>query len=183
MNRIRPGADCRGVNDELLVIRCQLGEREAFAELVRAWHDPVRGYLRRMLDDDRSDDVAQEVWLAVFRALPRLREPARFAPWLFTIARRAVTDRLRAHYAQPAPPEAEPDDDPADLLLDRITLTEALNTVPPREREVLILFHLQDLSLEDCAEICGVPAGTVKSRLSRARKLLRAQLEEKGYTP
>ncbi|MEU7916285.1 RNA polymerase sigma factor [Microbispora bryophytorum] len=51
------------------------------------------------------------------------------------------------------------------------------------EREILVLFYLQDLSVEDCAQICEIPAGTVKSRLNRARRLLRAHLEEKGYRP
>lgn len=172
------------MNDELLVIRCQLGEREAFAELVRIGHDPVRDYVHRMLDHDRADDVAQEVWLAVFRGLPRLREPTRFAPWLFTIARRAITDRLRAQYAEPIDePVDEFADNPVDLLLDRVALGAAVATLPPREREVVMLYHLRDLSLDDCAAVCGVPAGTVKSRLSRARRLLRVHLEKKGYTP
>src|SRR5262245_17529068 len=89
------------MSDELLVVRCQLGERGALAELVRAWHDPVWTYVRRMLGPADADDVTQEVWLAVVRGLPRLRQPDRFAPWLFTVARRAVTNRLRAEYARP----------------------------------------------------------------------------------
>ncbi|WP_182873415.1 RNA polymerase sigma factor [Microbispora sp. H10670] len=82
------------MTDELLVTRAQLGERAALAQLVARWRMPVWTYVRRMLDAERADDVAQEVWLAVVRGLPRLREPGRFAPWLFTIARRSVTDRL-----------------------------------------------------------------------------------------
>jgi RNA polymerase sigma-70 factor (ECF subfamily) len=171
------------VTDELLVVRCRLGEREAFAELVRTWHDPVWNYVRRMLGPSRADDVAQEVWVAVVRGLPRLREPGRFAPWLFTIARRAVADRLREEYARPEIPleEERASADPADALVDRADLLAGLSGLPVREREVLVLFYLQDLSLEDCAQICGVPAGTVKSRLSRARRVLRDQLTERGY--
>ncbi|WP_436760149.1 RNA polymerase sigma factor [Streptosporangium sp. V21-05] len=177
------------MTDELLVVRCRLGEREAFAELVRAWHDPVWNYVRGMLGPSRADDVAQEVWVAVVRGLPRLREPGRFAPWLFTIARRAVADRLREEYARPEVPaeeeraSADPGDlaDPADALVDRADLLAGLSGLPVREREVLVLFYLQDLSLEDCAQICAVPVGTVKSRLSRARRMLRDRLTERGY--
>jgi RNA polymerase sigma factor (sigma-70 family) len=166
------------MTDELTVIRCQLGERDAFAELVRAWHDPVRAYVWRMLPSADVDDVAQDVWLAVLRGLPRLRQPERFTPWLFTIARRAVTNRLRAEYAraevagdtQPAGP------DPTDRVLDRAEVAAGLAGLPVREREILILFYLHDLSLETCAEICAIPVGTVKSRLSRARRMLRAEL-------
>lgn len=171
------------MTDELLVVRCRLGEREAFAELVRTWHDPVWNYVRRMLGPSRADDVAQEVWVAVVRGLPRLKEPGRFAPWLFTIARRAVADRLREEYARPEIPmeEERASADPADALVDRADLLAGLSGLPVREREVLVLFYLQDLSLEDCAQICAVPVGTVKSRLSRARRMLRDQLTQRGY--
>jgi len=171
------------MSDELLIVRCRLGERAAFAELVRAWHEPVWNYVRRMLGPDRAEDVTQEVWLAVFRGLPRLREPDRFAPWLFTIARRAVVDRLRAEYAQPEEPLADDTAAPdgTDLVVDRSALGDLLAGLPAREREVLILFYLDDLPLQVCAEICAVPVGTVKSRLNRARRLLRAAMTEKGY--
>lgn len=170
------------MTDELLVVRAQLGERDAFAGLVREWHEPVHAFVRRMLGQGAADDVAQEVWLAVVRGLPRLREPARFAPWLFSIARRAVTNRLRTEYARPAVTgEAVEEPDIGTAVVDRAVVTAGLAGVPVLERELLILFYLQDLSLETCAEICGVPVGTVKSRLSRGRRLLRTSLEQKGH--
>ncbi|GAA5082963.1 RNA polymerase sigma-70 factor (ECF subfamily) [Thermocatellispora tengchongensis] len=178
------------MSDELLVVRAQLGERAALAELVARWRVPVWTYVRRMLDAERADDVAQEVWLAVVRGLPRLREPGRFAPWLFTIARRSVTDRLRAEYAEyavreaaePEPPAAEdPVEAMADAVADRADLVDALAALPVPEREILVLFYLEDLPVEECAQICQIPAGTVKSRLNRARRLLREHLEERGH--
>ena len=177
------------MSDELLVVRCQLGERDAFAELVRGWHPAVERYVGRMLGGS-DDDVVQEVWLAVFRGLPRLRRSDRFAPWLFTIARRAVMNRLRDAYARPEPapitdiPDRDrdlPDDDEADGVIDRQLLAGALAALPAREREVLLLFHLEDLPLDACAQVCAVPVGTVKSRLNRARLLLRRELVRKGY--
>ncbi|WP_433220601.1 RNA polymerase sigma factor [Dactylosporangium sp. CS-047395] len=171
------------MTDELLVVRCQLGEREAFAELVRAWHDPVWSYVRRMLPLGAADDVAQEVWVAVIRGLPTLRDPARFTPWLFTIARRTVTNRLREEYARPEPlsDDVTSAEDGFASVLERAEVVAALAALPVREREILILFYLQDLSLETCAEICDVPVGTVKSRLNRARRLLREAFVRKGY--
>ncbi|MFC4534336.1 RNA polymerase sigma factor [Sphaerisporangium dianthi] len=170
------------MSDELLVVRCQLGEREAFAELVRAWHGAIERYVRRMLAGP-DDDVAQEIWLAVFKGLPGLRSPDRFAPWLFTIARRAVTNRLRDAYAQPEPEPMDdlPGPDEAEDVVDRETLGGALAALPVREREVLLLFYLEDLPLDACAQICGVPVGTVKSRLHRARRSLQEELVRKGY--
>lgn len=171
------------MTDELLVVRCQLGEREAFAELVRAWHDPVWTYVRRMLGSADADDVAQEVWLAVVRGLPRLRQPGRFPPWLFSIARRAVMNRLRTEYARPevVGDTERAESDASDVVVDRAELVAGLSGLPIREREVLILFYLQDLSLETCAEICAIPVGTVKSRLSRGRRMLRDELTQKGF--
>ncbi|MFF5085140.1 RNA polymerase sigma factor [Actinoplanes sp. NPDC000266] len=168
-----------------LVVRCQLGEREAFAELVRAWHGAVERYVVKMLSR-ADDDVVQEIWLAVVRGLPRLRQPDRFAPWLFAIARRAVMNRLRQSYASPGtdPLDSLPVDpagDPVPDLLDRELIDGALAALPHREREVLILFYLADQPLDACAQICAVPVGTVKSRLDRARRLLRAELLRKGY--
>jgi RNA polymerase sigma-70 factor (ECF subfamily) len=172
------------MTDELLVIRCQLGEREAFAELVRARHTMVSTYVRRMLGPAEVDDVTQEVWFAVLRGLPRLRQPERFTPWLLTIARRAVANRLRAEYARPellGSDAEQPAADQTEWVADRAAVAAGLAGLPAREREILILFYLQDLSVDTCAEICEVPVGTVKSRLSRARRLLRAELTEKGF--
>ena len=170
------------MSDELLVVRCQLGERNAFVELVRAWHPVVERYVARMLGRS-NDDVVQEIWLAIFKGLPRLRQPDRFTPWLFVIARRAVLNQLRDAYTRPEPEPVDdrPGGDEAERVVNRETLTSALAALPTREREVLMLFYLEDLPLEACAQICAVPVGTIKSRLNRARKLLHHELLRTGY--
>ncbi|WP_075738235.1 RNA polymerase sigma factor [Streptomyces acidiscabies] len=169
----------------LLVVRCQLGEREAFRELVGLWHTPLWRYVRAVAGSGYlADDLVQEAWVAVVRGLPRLRQPERFAPWLFTIARRTVADHLRQAYADTSVVEggAIADDvDPLAAVLTTLEIEAGLGGLPPLEREVLVLFHLQDLSLASCAEVLGVPPGTVKSRLHRARRLLRDVLTERGY--
>ncbi|MGW2325270.1 RNA polymerase sigma factor [Streptomyces sp. NPDC001700] len=181
-----------GRRDGLLVVRCQLGEREAFRELVGLWHAPLWRYVRGMVGSPHlADDLAQEAWVAVVRGLPRLRQPERFAPWLFTIARRAVADHLRQAYRVSETSVSETsveeagavvdDDDSLSGVLTTMQVEAGLNGLPPLEREVLILFHLQDLSLAACAEVLGVPPGTVKSRLHRARRMLRSVLAERGY--
>jgi len=178
------------MSDELLVVRAQLGSRSALEALVARWQRPVWLYVRRMLDAERADDVAQEAWIAVVRALPRLREPDRFAPWLFTIVRRAALNRLRGQYTDrhDLVGDIESDHDrsdggardPVDALVDRAEMVARLGSLPVVEREVLVLHYLEDLSVEDCAQVCGVPAGTIKSRLNRARRMLREHVEEEG---
>lgn len=164
----------------VLVVRCQLGERDALAELVRTWHTQLWNYARRMAGDaETADELTQETWVAVLRGLPKLRTPEKFAPWLFTIARRTLANRLRAQYAH-REPVAEPVPEHEDPL-DRVELLAGLADLPLLEREVLVLFHVHDLSLQECAEVIGVPAGTVKSRLFRARRMLRDAMVERGY--
>lgn len=172
--------------DELLVIRCQLGERAAFEELTERWHPPLWNYLRRVSGaDDAAKDVAQDVWLRVLRGIARLRDGSRLRPWLFGIARRALMDRLRQQYAG----VVDSDIDVADLAADQTTdsleqdiadMEHELERLPVTEREVLTLFYLRELSLAEVAEVLAVPVGTVKSRLYRARRLLRQALDSKG---
>ncbi|MFC4068377.1 RNA polymerase sigma factor [Actinoplanes subglobosus] len=93
--------------DALLVVRAQLGDRQALGELVGRWHLPVWRYVRAMLGDRaRADDVSQEAWARALRALPGLRQPERFAPWLLTIARRSVQATLKPGHDDE--PVAEP---------------------------------------------------------------------------
>ena len=171
--------------DELLVVRCQLGEPEAFDALIARWHRPLWQYIRRMTGrDEEARDLLQEVWVRVIRGIARLRDGSRVRAWLFGIARRTLMDRLRREYA--AIPigdvdvsELAADVEPIDNESDLASLDAALETLPTVEREVLTLFYLRDLSLTELAETLDVPVGTVKSRLFRARKLLRAAMQER----
>jgi RNA polymerase sigma factor (sigma-70 family) len=172
--------------DELLAVRCQLGERGAFDELIARWHEPLWRYLRRLANrDDVAADLVQDTWIRVLRGIVRLREPASLRPWLFGIARRVAMDRLRLKYSRPqaddveldqlaAPPDdLEPESDVAALDL-------AMAALPLAEREALTLFYLRELSIQDMATLLQIPVGTIKSRLFRARQALRSELESTG---
>jgi RNA polymerase sigma factor (sigma-70 family) len=181
-----PGEDARAREDEWLVVRCQLGERPAFDVLVERWHAPLWRYVRQLTpNDDVAQEIAQEVWLRVIRGIRRLRDGAKWRAWLFGIARRVLMDRLRAQYAMPLAAETEVADVPVeDTSVDPEVLSAALHDelakLPLIEREVLTLVYLRELSLGEVADILGVPLGTVKSRLFRARHLLRRELEARG---
>jgi RNA polymerase sigma factor (sigma-70 family) len=165
--------------DAWLAVRCQLGEREAFDLLIDRWHGPLWTYARRLTgSDDAAHDVVQEAWLRILRALPQLRDASRLRPWLFGIMRRTLMDRLRGRYGAPAPTDVDPDTLAADAPDDdpeaeAAALQEGLERLPVVEREALTLFYLRELSLAEVAELLGVPVGTVKSRLHRARRMLR----------
>lgn len=179
-----PVADAR--EDELLVVRCQLGERPAFDELIERWHQPLWKYVRRVTgDDDAAHDAVQDVWLRVLRGIARLRDGSKLRAWLFGIAHRVVMDRLRSQYASPTVEGVDiasiaADERATDLDDDIASLHHELTRLPVTEREVLTLFYLRELSLAEVAEALDIPVGTVKSRLFRARQLLRHELESKG---
>jgi RNA polymerase sigma factor (sigma-70 family) len=173
-------------DDELLALRCQLGDRDGFDDLIRRWNDPLWRYLRRVTGSDhKAQELAQETWLRVVRGISRLRDPARLRAWLFGIARRVVMDSLRDQYAAPGTADVVNFDPPADegsdtLHEDLAAMEEELRRLPVIEREVLTLFYLQELSLGEVADVLRVPVGTVKSRLFRARQLLRREMTLRG---
>lgn len=183
----RPNIDDRARQDEWLVVRCQLGERPAFDALIERWHAPLWRYVRQLTsNDDAAQETAQEVWLRVIRGISRLRDASKWRPWLFGIARRVLMDRLRAQYAMPL---AAGGSDFVDIPVEDVgvdpevlsaALLDELAKLPLVEREVLTLFYLRELSLSDVADVLDIPLGTVKSRLFRARQLLRRELEARG---
>lgn len=181
-----PDPDRRAREDEWLVVRCQLGERPAFDELIERWSGPVWKYARRMTNtDDAADEIVQNVWLRVLRGIGRLRDGSKWRAWLFGIARRALMDRLREQYAAPdlgdidvtGLPAPEGGDGPDVSESELAAVEHELARLPVVEREVLMLFYLRELSLGEVADVLGVPVGTVKSRLFRARRLLRREVE------
>jgi RNA polymerase sigma factor (sigma-70 family) len=176
-------------DDELLAIRCQLGEPAAFDDLIARWHAPLWSFVRRLVgNDDEAQEIFQDVWVRVIRGLPRLRDGAKLRAWLFGIARRTLMDRLRQEYARSPTVDIDVDEIAADPLTvgdseELPQLEGALAELPIIEREVVTLFYLQELSLNEIAEALKVPVGTVKSRLFRARRLLRQAMSTRGARP
>ncbi|MEO6218657.1 MAG: sigma-70 family RNA polymerase sigma factor [Sphingomonas sp.] len=170
------------LRDELLVVRCQLGERQAFEELVRIWAGPLLRHVQRVAGADMADDLAQEVWLRALRGIARLRDGARLRSWLFGVAHHVLMDRLRVRYAErEALDEVVDQTDPETLESSEslfALLETQLGALPVVERETLTLFYLEELSLVQIGEIQAVPIGTVKSRLFRAREMLRQSMLE-----
>lgn len=177
----------RQLAEELLAVRCQLGEAAAFAELVELLHLRLWRYLVRLIGERAAaEDVLQETWLRVLRDISRLREPGRLVSWIFGIGRHIAIDRLRRRrvWVEASDSEvlqlpAKAEEEPA-LAARLDQLTAELQELPLLEREVLTLFYLDELSLRQVAEVVGVPEGTIKSRLFRARRLLHERLVAQG---
>lgn len=168
--------------DELIVLRCQAGRRDAFDMLFRRWHRRLWRYARSLTgSSDAAWDVTQETWIAVLRQIRRLNDPAWFATWVHRIVRNKSADyhrrigrrqRLAEGLADRQRAETDPSDSgPADAV------SRAVSLLSPDKQELLMLRYAQDLDLIEIAVVLGIPAGTVKSRLHNAREQLRAILE------
>lgn len=177
---------------ELLVLRVQGGNAEAFRELVELWHKRLVGYALTLLpgDDDAAQDAVQEAWVAAMGGIKRLEDPARFPGWIYRIVSNKCADDIRkrqrrrsadeqlaeeAPVAAPAPDPGAAEDGEDELAL----LRTAMEAMPEDRRRILRLHYLDGLSTNDIAEVLGIPRGTVKSRLYHAREELRKIMNRK----
>ncbi len=172
--------------DEQLAQRLQQGDQAALAALVERHYDPLMGYLYRMARGDRSlaQDLAQETFLRALRGIAGYAYPRPFKPWLYAIA----TNLARNHYtrADTRRTDSADDsdygaDDPPDAALleqdEAQAVIAALDTLPAHQREVIVLYYYQSLSLQAIADTLAIPLGTVKSRLSIGVSRLREQIK------
>ena len=168
--------------EQLLVIRCQTGDEDAFAELVARYEPRLRYYLRKV--GDRPDDVEdrlQDIWFDVVRGVGRLADPRAFPAWLYRIAR-ARTALARRQARPPALPLTDADvgdETNGDEFTDEdaARVHAALNDLAPEHREVLVLRFLEGMSYDDIAQVVAESLGTVKSRIHYAKRALRDVLE------
>jgi RNA polymerase sigma-70 factor (ECF subfamily) len=166
---------------QLLVIRCQAGDEQAFARLLDRFGPKTLRYLRHIVGDD-ADDVQQEVWLDVYRRVSQLATPRSFVSWLFTITRHRAVDYLRRRrrareLLEDVAAESLVYDEAVDQpdAPDLPELSTALANLQPLHREVLLLRYQDDLSYEEIAAVVGCSVGTVKSRLHHAKRRLHSQ--------
>ena len=178
-------------SDEALAERVRTaGDVAAFGVLVTRYRARVVALARRMLaaqGSEEAEDVAQEAFVAAYDKRASFRRGEPFRPWLYRIAVNRCLDRLRAQSRRPAlveittVPAAMAGGDPVEALLveeGEERLSAAVAALPPKLRAVFLLRHLDDLSYEEIAAAVGVPLGTVKTHLFRARAQLRAALSE-----
>ena len=173
-------------NDELLAIRCQLGEAAGFDDLIARWHGPLWTYVRRLVgEDDAAREVVQDVWVRVIRGIAGLRDGSKLRAVAVRDRSTDADGQAARAYAKPVDPDIDVNDIPAETWTSEThgelqALDYSLARLPIVEREVLTLFYLEELSLSEVAEALKVPIGTIKSRLFRARQMLRQDMETRG---
>jgi RNA polymerase sigma-70 factor, ECF subfamily len=172
-----------GAPDGDLVAMTLRGNSEAFATLVERYDRAVYHLAYRTLHDvEEARDTTQEAFFKAFRSLRTFKLGSKFSTWIFAITYHACCDRLnrRKHYSSdelPDRPDAGPGPEHQVIALDEAArLRAAIDTLPEKYRTVITLFHLQGKQYEEIATVLGLPMGTVKTHLFRAKEQLRRLL-------
>src|SRR5689334_14279154 len=193
-----PMALANALADSELVQSTLAGRESGFEELVRRYQRPIAAYVYRMVGDyDAALDLTQEVFIKVYASLARYRPEFKFSTWIYKIAHNAAIDHLRRSATREQSLVAGPEGDSFDLPIESSHLTpeqeserrertveieSVVRALPANYRELIILRHSQDLSYEEIVEVTGLPLGTVKNRLFRAREMMRQQFVDRGIT-
>ena len=171
-------------DDAATVARVVRGDVEAFEEIVQRWQGPLLNLAHRFCRDrGMAEEMTQEAFLKIYRGLGKWRSDSRFSTWLFAVALNHYRSVMRRHL-------------PAGTTLDDVAATlhagdlgremdskmrdeavrRAVSTLPPKYRDIVVLYYFQEMDLAETARVAELAEGTVKARLFRARKLLEQKL-------
>ena len=187
------------LSDNQLIEAARGGDEEAFAEIVARYRNPITNYLYRFLNDyEEAVDLAQETFVRVYFAMGRYHTGYAFSTYIYRIATNLAISEIRKRKRRNVlsltglfqkdetdtteyqPPDSRPTPD-ANLLDDEKSrlIEKAIVSLPPKYRAAIVLRDVEGLSYDEIAEIMGLGLGTTKSRINRARGLLKEKL--KGY--
>ena len=188
----------RKLTDGELIVGAVNGRTDGFEELVRRYQRPITSYVFRMLGDYESAlDVTQEVFIKVYNSLNKYSAEYKFSTWLYRIAHNAAVDHMRRNSVTPQSIETENADGTYQIQIEsrnpspeqdhersewRTEIDSVVKCLPTAYRDLILLRHSRDLSYDEIAEVTGLPLGTVKNRLFRAREMMRDMFIERGFT-
>ncbi len=180
--------------DEVLISRFQSGDENAFVELVNRYKDKLTNFVFYFLkDEEHSEDIVQETFIRLYKKKHYYKEIAKFSTWIYTIARNLANTELRKksrtkimYLSQMSKDKKDYDLKSSEPELNNNIENEflmkeihiAINKLPENYKSVIILRDIQGLGYEQISNIVGVPLGTVKSRINRARLQLQVDLME-----
>lgn len=183
--------------DAALMLRVKEGDTAAFTELVEKYKQPVMNLVYRTLRDaTEAEDVAQNVFVQVYKSAHRYEISAKFSTWLFTIARNLCLNEIRRRSRHPAEPlegtRPEDEDQPARQFEDKQNFTPpeqllqgelarkieaALADLPENQRTAILLCRQDELSYEEISEVLGCSLSATKSLIHRGRETLKEKLK------
>ena len=188
----------RDATDRDLVATATTGVEGSFEELVRRYQRPISAYVYRMVGDyEAALDLTQEIFIKVYGSLARYRCEFKFSTWIYKIAHNSAVDHLRRNSGRERSLSSGPEGDQYDLPIEsgrlspeqeserrerRLEIEAVVRSLPSAYRELIVLRHSQDLTYEEIVEVTGLPLGTVKNRLFRAREMIRQEFVDRGIT-
>jgi RNA polymerase sigma-70 factor (ECF subfamily) len=169
-----------------MVARAQNGDREAVENLLASVIDQVHAVCYRMVGPNEADDATQRAMIAIARGLSAFRGSSKFETWCYRVATNACLDEIKAKKRRPVPSDdqlVEGGFDPTEPMSDSIDLEAALGRLDETFRAPLVLYAVTGLSYEEISTVLEVPAGTVRSRISRGRQRLSELMSNEGTKP
>jgi RNA polymerase sigma-70 factor (ECF subfamily) len=186
------------MTDRELVARATGGLEGSFEELVRRYQRPISAYVYRMVGDyEAALDLTQEIFIKVYSSLARYRSEFKFSTWIYKIAHNCAVDHLRRSagraqslnhglegetYELPIESGRLSPEQESERKERKSEIESVVRSLPSAYRELIVLRHSQDLTYEEIVEVTGLPLGTVKNRLFRAREMMRQQFVGRGIT-
>ena len=184
--------------DPELVATAAVGVEGSFEELVKRYQRPIAAYVYRVVGDYESSlDLTQEIFIKIYSSLSRYRSEFKFSTWIYKIAHNAAVDHLRRNagrerslcqglegdqYELPIESGRLSPEQESERRERRLEIESVVHSLPLAYRELIVLRHSQDLTYEEIVEVTGLPLGTVKNRLFRAREMMRQQFVDRGIT-
>lgn len=191
--------DYKKLTDQEIVVLARQGREAAYRELIGRYQRPVFSLIYRLVRDrEKSEDLAQETFIKVLNALDRYDPSYKFSSWIFKIAHNTSLDHLRKKEPETLSLDGSPhattqseveastisavstEESPEEFAASRelgATLEQAIGKLRPEYRTAIVLCHVEGWPYEDIAETMGVPLGTVKTYIHRARNELKKELE------
>ncbi|CAN5810977.1 sigma-70 family RNA polymerase sigma factor [soil metagenome] len=198
MSTIASPALWKDATDRDLVATATSGIEGSFEELVRRYQRPISAYVYRMVGDyEAALDLTQEIFIKVYGSLSRYSSEFKFSTWIYKIAHNAAIDHLRRNAGRIRSLSGGLEGDQYDLPIvsgslspeqeserkeRKLEIEAVVRSLPNAYRELIVLRHSQDLTYEEIVEVTGLPLGTVKNRLFRAREMMRQQFLGRGIT-
>lgn len=159
-----------------LALAAKSGDRDAATAFIRATQQQVHRFLTHLVDARYAEDLTQETYLRVMKALPRFAGRSSARTWLYSIARRVAADHIRAAGVRPRVAAADDWEAAADAQIrpshsveDQIVLRDLLGRIDVERRLAFVATQVLGLSYDEAAEVCDCPVGTIRSRVARAR--------------
>ncbi|TQV72217.1 RNA polymerase sigma factor [Aliikangiella marina] len=168
--------------EDLLVLAAQAGNRKAFNLIVKRYHQPLLRFAFKICGDEQiAQDAVQESWIKTTSGIRKLDDPRVLKSWLYRLVRWRTTDIVRKSAQINQSSEEFDESQYAQQLESTIDQSEeleaAISRLPPLEKQMIHLFYLDELKVSEIASVLETPIGTIKSRLNRARKLLKQKFE------